>query len=100
MKKIFIFIFSIMFLFVVTGTSQAFKFRIYKANKYDKALKHQKKLQDYYNQNHVPGTPWIISLPVTTWEGKHALTYVTPTYPDNDGDDGVVDNIDPPVGEE
>ena len=78
------------------------KFRIYKANKKNKCDKYIKKLQKHYDETHIPGQPWIIALPVVTYEGKYACTLVNngTSEPGNDGDDGIVDSIEPPVVEE
>jgi len=74
------------------------KFRIYKKNKADKVEKYRKKAQAHYDANHVPGTPHIICCPVVTHDDKYAVPLLVEGYPENDGDDGMVDTIDqPPV---
>jgi len=98
MKKIII-LASLIFLFSASGDCGDIKYRIYKKNKTDKVEKYRAKLQRHYDATHTPGTPWIISVPVDTWDDKKAIPLVGTGCPENDGDDGVVDNIDPPAGE-
>lgn len=97
-KKILFFVAIIFFFSCGLGNCYAEKkFKIYKANKYDKVLKYQAKLQKHYNDTHIPGTPWIISCPVVTWEGKYAMTLIGTGTPENDGDDGDTESIEPPI---
>ena len=76
------------------------KYRIYSKNKPEKVEKYRAKLQKHYDNTHVEGTPWIISCPVVTWDNKVAVPLVGERYPENDGDDGVVDSVERPVVEE
>ena len=97
MKKIIILVIYV--ILTLPLSAEAMKYRIYKANKEAKMLKHKVKLQEWYNVHHVPGTPWIICCPIVVAAGEHkgkfAVPLATETYPDNDGDDEVVDSIEP-----
>jgi hypothetical protein len=74
------------------------KFKLYPANKINKAIKYNKKLQDHYNERHAahPDEPWIIACIVPRYDGKLACTMIdSESCPANDGDDGDVDTLEP-----
>jgi hypothetical protein len=99
MKKLCLLITVILLLSFSSDGLAGVKYRIYKNNKIDKVLKYQAKIQKHYTENHVNGTPWITSFPVKTYDDKYAVPLVGEGYPENDGDDGVVDSIEPPAAE-
>jgi len=94
MKKIIIF--TIMILAFLAGDCYGMKFRIYDKAKTADVEKYRTELQAHYNATHIPGTPWIISCPVKTWDDKIAVPLATEIYPNKDAPLGVADSIDPP----
>jgi len=70
------------------------KYRVYQKNKLDKVEKYNRKLQKHYDDTHVVGEPWIISLIVLSPLDRYAATLIGEGCPENDGDDGVVDTLE------
>jgi hypothetical protein len=73
------------------------KYRVYQKTKLDKVEKYNAKLQKHYDDTHVTGTPWIISCVITTPLDRYAATLIGEDYPENNGDDGVVDTLEPGI---
>jgi hypothetical protein len=76
------------------------KYRLYQKNKPDKVKKYRDKMQKFYADANVAGSPLIVCCSVPTYDGRIAVPLAGAIYPENDGDDGVVDSIDPPASGE
>ena len=70
------------------------QFRVYQKTKLDKVEKYNVKLQKHYDDTHVEGTPWIKSYIVVTPLDRYAATLIGDGCPENDGDDGVLDELE------
>ena len=81
---------------------QIVKYRIYPKSKAEKVEKYRLKMQKHYNRSHDndPTSPLVICCPVVTWDNKYAVPLVGEGYPENDGDDEILNSIERPVVEE
>lgn len=91
---------TLLLLYSYSYAGEVRAFKIYSSDKEHKVQKYRLKLQKHYNDTHIAGTPHIIAVPVTMWNGKRAVPLCSDTPPDNDEDEGNVFSIDPPKPEQ